>query len=291
MERSGTRLLTVCLLLLSIVAYAAVQGSGVAKIGGTLVVAVPVAQGLVVCSDKRLYNETTNTIRDDFTKIQKVNDKSLFVATHTTGFLNDKTGKMAFDIFDLTQDYVSRHGFAPSTEYWNAIRSEIRSKLLSYLSKLSYRELPETDVENNRLLFNLVFFSVEGQISRSYSISVFYEKAKTPIVDVAGVVGEMVRTPKLIGKGKDVMGLFAREPALGRDPSILRFDESIFNILQTSVFDAVKFASRLFSLTNANLPQAEVSAAHDCALLSYADRFSWIDDSGQPVSQAGIGNK
>jgi hypothetical protein len=161
---------------------------------------------------------------------------------------------------------------------------------LAYLSRLEFSSLPETDLANNRLLFNVVFFDLEGSVPKSYSISVFYEKAKTPIVDVSGVTSEVVRTPKLLGKGKDVMGLFARQPELARDPSILKFDQSYFSIDRTTPRDAVIFANKLFSLTNENLPQARVSAVHDCALLSYTNVFGWIDDSGDPISKASIVN-
>lgn len=260
-------------------------GQTLQKSGGTLVVAVPVSEGVVVCSDKRLYNETTGKFRDDYVKIHRVGDKALFVATHTTGFLNKTSGKMEFDIFDLVQNFVSKHGFDPSRQYWNALRGEIRSKLSGYLSKLKYRELPATDVANNRLLLNLVFFAIEDKKAKDYSISVFYEKAQTPVINVGDVVIESVKTPKLLGKGKDVMGLFAQNPALGRDPSILRFDQSYFNIATTSASDAVAFASRLFILTNTQLPQAQVSKTHDCALLGYQTSFRWLDSSGWSVAK------
>jgi len=258
--------------------FVAAQGN-TSKIGGTLVVAVPVDIGLVVCSDKMLYNETTKASREDFVKIHKVNDRTLFVATHTTGFLNRATGKMEFDIFDLTQAFVTKHAFRPDREYWNSLRNEIRNNLSAYLSKQRYADLPATDVSNDRLLFNLVFFGIDAGVAKSYSISVFYEKARTPVIDVADVVTESVRTPKLLGKGKDVMALFARDPLLASDPSILKFDQSYFNARHTSAKDAVTFASRLFTLANDRLSQARVSAVHDCALLDYRGTFTWIDDS------------
>jgi hypothetical protein len=167
----------------------------------------------------------------------------------------------------------------------------MRSKLLAYLSKLRFADLPETDLANNRLLFNLVFFTIEGRASKSYSISVFYEKAKKPILDVSGVTSEIIRTSKLLGKGKDVMALFNKKPELARDVSILKFDQSYFSLERTTPRDAVTFASRLFSITNANLPQARVSATHDCALLGYTNGFSWIDDLGDPISKASIASK
>lgn len=259
-------------------------GQTLQKSGGTLVVAVPVSEGVVVCSDKRLYNETTGKFRDDYVKIHRVGDKALFVATHTTGFLNKTSGKMEFDIFDVTQHFVSQNGFATTREYWNSLRNEIRKKLSVYLSKQRYSKLPETDAANNRLLFNLVFFAADRSTVNDYSLSVFYEKAQTPIIDVGTVVTETVRTPKLLGKGKEVMLLLASDPSLSRNPSIQKFDQSVFSIQKTSVRDAVEFASRLINLTSTNLPEAEVSASYDCALLSFTDRFSWLDESGRSTS-------
>ena len=192
---------------------------------------------------------------------------------------------MGFDIFDVTQNFVARNAFLPKREYWTALRNEIQAKLSSYLSSQKFQDLPETDVANNRLLFNLVFFSVDESSIRSYSISVFYEKALRPVINVADVVTETVRTPKLIGKGKEVMMLFARDPSLGRDPTILKFDQSNFSSAKTSVSDAVSFASRLFKLTSSELPQAAVSAAHDCALISYREGFVWLNDSGETVTK------
>jgi hypothetical protein len=253
------------------------------RIGGTLVVAVPVQEGLVVCSDKRLFNDTTNTFTDTYIKIHQVNSSALFVATHTTGFLDATTGKMAFDIFDITARFVSKSDFKPSPAYWDSLKKEIRDQLLAYLSARKYADWPATDTANNKLLFNLVFYAVDGKTARSYSMSVFYEKAPTPVIYIPNISTEIVKTPKLLGKGKDVIALLARNPKLTSDPSFLRFDQYSFAPGKTSISDAVDFAKKLFLLTNKGLPRAHVSKTYDCALLSYQSGFQWIDDSGRPV--------
>jgi hypothetical protein len=250
------------------------------RVGGTLVVAVPVQEGLVVCSDKRLYNDATNTFTDTYVKIHQVNSNALFVATHTTGFLDATTGKMAFDIFDVTARFVSKNDFKPSPTYWDGLKKEIRDQLLAYLSGRKYADWPATDTANNKLLFNLVFYAVDGKAARSYSMSVFYEKAPTPVIYIPNVVGEEVKTPKLLGKGKDVIALLARNPKLSSDPSFLRFDQYSFAPSKTSVNDAVDFARKLFEITNTGLPQAQVSKTYDCALLGYQTGFRWLDNSG-----------
>src|SRR5215831_10158057 len=77
------------------------QGQIIQPLRGTLVVAVPVQDGLVTCADKRLFNETTGSFEDDFLKIRKVDNDALFVATHTIGFLDKTTGKMTFNAYDV----------------------------------------------------------------------------------------------------------------------------------------------------------------------------------------------
>jgi hypothetical protein len=103
------------------------------------------------------------------------------------------------------------------------------------------------------------------------------------VIDVGNVVAETINTPKLLGKGKEVMTLLSGTPSLANDISILKFDQSYFKIGRTTPGDAASFAGRLFTLTNDKLPQTEVSSVHDCAMLSYVDGFNWIDDSGTVV--------
>lgn len=254
------------------------------RVGGTLVVAVPVQEGLVACSDKRLYNDTTGTFTDTYVKIHQVNSNALFVATHTTGFLDATTGKMAFDIFDVTARFVSKNGFKPSPAYWDSLKKEIRDQLLAYLKARKYADWPATDTANNKLLFNLVFYAVDGRTARSYSMSVFYEKAATPVIYIPNVSTEEVKTPKLLGKGKDVIALIARDPKLSSDPSFQRFDQYSFAPAKTSVGDAVDFARKLFEITNTGLPQAQVSKTYDCAMLGYQTGFRWLDSTGGTVA-------
>lgn len=251
---------------------------------GTLVVAVPVTEGLVACADKRLYNDQTGGFTDDFVKIKKVNHNTLFVATNTVGFLDKTAGKIEFDVFEITSAYVSQREFTPGRQYWDGLKNEIRKQLRDYLAKRNYNDWPETDRATNRLLFNLVFYSAANNTARSYSLRVFYEKARTPVIDTPDVVSEIVRTPKLSGKGRDVMAYVARNPSFASDPAILQFDQSRFDIKKTTVATVVGFAKKLFSLTSTAIPQARVSAAYDCALLSYQDGFLWLDDSGRPVN-------
>ncbi|HEV8590748.1 MAG TPA: hypothetical protein VGQ55_01490, partial [Pyrinomonadaceae bacterium] len=56
-------------IVLSLCEVSAAQSINVQTLSGTLVVAVPTKEGLVACSDKRLYNDQMGTFTDDFVKI------------------------------------------------------------------------------------------------------------------------------------------------------------------------------------------------------------------------------
>jgi hypothetical protein len=264
-------------LLLTLTAVAAPLGTE--RLRGTLVVAVPVQQGLTVCSDKRLYNLDAKTYSDNSVKIHKVNERALFVATNTIGFFDQRSGKMTFDAVDITSKYVASHDMRDKS-FWDGLKDEIRNQLKAYFANQKFSDWPESDKANNNLLFNLLFYSIEGNRSRGYSLNVFYEKARTPVISITGPVSELIRTPKLGGKGKDLLAYLSRNPNAAQDPRIARFDATHFDIQTTSASDAVNFAGKLFVLTSTELPEAKVSPTFDCALLDYQRGFQWLDGSG-----------
>src|SRR5947199_4892511 len=152
LKKLAAAIMDVVFIALAISGWSAAQSKMAQELSGTLVVAVPVQEGLVTCSDKRLFNDTTGTYRDDFVKIHKVGNDALFVATHTTGFLNNTTGKMEFDAFAITTRYVSQHNFVAGPQFWDGLKKAIRDQLLKYLSKRKYEDWPATDIANNNLL-------------------------------------------------------------------------------------------------------------------------------------------
>ena len=244
-------------------------------------VAVPVREGLVACSDKRLYNSDAGTYTDTFVKIRKASANSLFVATNIVGFYDQHTKTMAFNATDITANYVAKNNIAGGRPFWDGLKKEISDQLRRYLAERKFADWPEGEKENGNLLFNLVFYTVAPNNIRSYTIKVYYEKAETPVIYVSDPVSEQVRTPKLSGKGRELMRYLPADPTLANDPAILRFDESRFNSQQTTVVDAVDFARKLFEFTNAVVPQAQVSATYDCSLLSYQNGFEWLSNSGK----------
>lgn len=251
------------------------------RIRGTLVVAVPVSDGLVTCADKRLFNADAGTFEDDSVKIRRVSENALFVATNTVGFYDRKKKAVAFDAFKVTSDYAAKNDINAGKPFFEGLRKEIADRLRSYLYARPFAEWPETDRPNQGLLFNLVFYTLDGEVVHSHTLKVFYEKARTPRITIPSRFTEVVRVPKLSGKGRDVMSYLARNPSVAAQPAILRFDETIFDQQKTTVRDAVDFSRKLFLITNTAIPQARVSASFDCAYVSHRFGFKWLDGFGR----------
>ena len=244
-------------------------------------VAVPVSDGLVTCADKRLFNVDAGTFKDDSIKIHRVAENALFVATNTVGFYDRKKKAVAFDAFKVTADYAAKNDINTGKPFFEGLRREIEAQLRSYLYARPYSEWPETDNANQGLLFNLVFYTLDGETVHSHTLKVFYEKAQTPKITIPSRFTEVVKFPKLSGKGRDVMGYLAQHPSVAAQPAILRFDESYFNQGTTTVRDAVDFSRKLFLITNTAIPQARVSATFDCAYVSRGLGFQWLDGFGR----------
>ena len=190
------------LLLLFLTACALASDVRAQALHGTLVVAVPARDGLVVCSDKRLSNLDAGTVEDTFVKIRKVDRRTLFVATNTIAFRDRSSGELAFDVFDITSRYVQQRPFAAGRSFWGGLKRHLLEQLQDYLAKRKYEEWPATDVVNNRLLFNLLFFSTDGKTARSHTLRLFYEKKRTPAIFIPDVVNGRGQISEAVGKGK-----------------------------------------------------------------------------------------
>jgi hypothetical protein len=243
---------------------------------GTLVVAVPVDVGLVACADKRLFNADAGTFTDNFIKVRKAGANAVFAATHTVGFYDRKSKLMAFDAFDVVQDFVDANPFRNDKEFFDGLKLAIMQRIFTYLSGQPYASWPETDDANRGLLFNLIFYSLNNGRPYSQTVKVLYEKRKTPVVTVMPPIAELIDSPSLAGKGRDVMKYLDRNPKVANDPAILRFDERTFAVASTKTEDAVEFARKLFSLTSTAVPDAQVSPTFDCALLDRDTGFRMI---------------
>ena len=275
--KTGMRLLA-CIVATVVMTVAMVKPAPSSqRLRGTLVIAVPLREGLVTCADKRLFNIDTGTYTDNNIKIRRVSNNVLFVATSTVAFYDLKTKKVVFDAFDVTANYILRNSFAETSKFWDGLKTEIRTKLRDYFASRDYAEWPETDKANNNLLFNLIFYSADRGVARSHTLQVFYEKRQTPVVSVVGPLSENVRLPKLSGKSRDLMNFLSHDASLSSDPEILKFDEERFDIERTSIADAVGFARSMFRFMNTKVPQAQVSSTFDCAQLSYQHGFRWIE--------------
>jgi hypothetical protein len=232
---------------------------------------------LVVCADKRLYNNQSATFTDDNVKIRKVNSNAMFVATSTIGFYDPRTRTMAFNAFDVTERFAATHDISQGKVFWDGLKKEINTRLREYFAARTYGAWPPSDRAANNLLFNLIFYTTDRDRAYSYTLRVFYEKAETPIITIPDPIREEVKTTKLAGKGREVMEFISRTPLVSNDPMIVRFGAPQIDRASTSSTDATAFARKLIRLTSTGVPKANVSPASDCAMIGYQSGFRWIN--------------
>lgn len=262
--------------MLAIMIFSACAFAQIEREQGTLVVAVPVDIGLVACADKRLFNAEASTFTDNFVKVRRAGPNAVFAATHTVGFYDRKRKLTAFDAFDVVQDYVDKNPYRNDKDFWDGLKVAILQRMLTYLSSQPYAIWPETDSANRGLLFNLIFYAMNGGKPYSQTVKVLYEKKKTPVVTVMPPVAELLTSPVLAGKGRDVLKYLDRTPSAASDPMIMRFDERTFSASSTTTSDAVDFARKLFTITSTAVPQAQVSPTFDCALIDRTSGFRMV---------------
>jgi hypothetical protein len=139
-----------------------VRGQNSQPLRGTLVVAVPVKEGLVACADKRLFNTQAGSFTDSFVKIRKVNNSALFVATHTVGFFDAKTEKWEFDAFEIVTKRVVNHDLEPEAVL-DRLKKETRPA--PCVPQAKFAEWPESD-ERTTICFQPLFYSVKENRAR-----------------------------------------------------------------------------------------------------------------------------
>src|SRR5215213_6853342 len=118
----NTRVILSIALALITLGKSAIPSSATSPVRGTIVVAVPVRDGLVVCADKRLFNVQSATFTDTNIKIRKVSNSALFVATNTVGFYDNRSRTMSFDAFEITEKFVASHQLSEGKRFWDGLK-------------------------------------------------------------------------------------------------------------------------------------------------------------------------
>jgi hypothetical protein len=249
-----------------------------AMLEGTLVVAIPTKEGLVVCADKRLHNNFTGEISDTFVKIYKLRKNALFTAVDGIGLIDKQTLKKEFDAFDTVNRFSTEVPFEDNEKYWSGLTAALKEEINQYLLKRSFSDWPESgSKDSGYAMFSVIFYYLDTEnLIKSRVLKFRYIKQQPPILDPVVEPASIVKTPKLSGKARLVIDMLSNDPALYEDSQIKELDEKVFDYKAFSIIRATELANRLITISSTRLPEAYISPSCDCAILRYRGGFKWL---------------
>lgn len=260
---------------------------------GTLVIAVPSKEGLVVCADKRVYYIEENITKDEKIKIIQVGGHGLFASVGMLSFT--RTAKfdpnpISIEVDRLVENYFKKKDIRIfKNEQWN--------DFCQYLEKIfnaDNYQIPSNDPSKPFLQGAFFYLDLKNSINCTV-VKLFIHKGRYSSLSGLGVQATFETEPEHIIKNSiKVLGEAAVIKEVKNETNS-RFDDIRRNPLVQKVFnsqaiplgtftsqEAKDFASYLIEITSKRsnlIPgfKGHVSPTCDCAILDFKDGFRWID--------------
>src|SRR6185369_10641042 len=154
------------------------------SVRGTLVIATATKEGLVICADKRSYDELRGDI-DTIDKISKLSPKVTssstgnvrFYEVHSSLLTNEKSLKLVYDADDIVKDYFSKKEFKNNEEFWGGLEDVLAEKFKQFLSQTRPEIWPKSAVAPKHILYQIIFsYLVNKNEIRSTLMEFIYKK-------------------------------------------------------------------------------------------------------------------
>lgn len=251
--------------------------------GGTLIIPVPCAEGIVVCGDKR-ENDDLNGVSDDRLKAHDVPGPAIFTHYGDTSLIT-KTGGLVYDgaataLAFLTENKI---GF-DDPAIWEAIAGAIKKPYREMMADLETPMRPP-----NNLGFNLAFFWVSSGRLKGALLECIYGALT---IRVAGP--HIVQPPSLLGEKPMALGntdvynelRTGNDPQFGelrKEPLFVRFFKGSL-ATGTSREDARSYAKKLVGVSSkynhlVGRKLDDISPTVDCLLLKLDGLLVWLDEN------------
>lgn len=270
----------------------------VLPVRGTLIVTVLTKEGLVICGDKRSYDE----LRGDIDNIDKITSLApnivatstgtvRFYEIHTDYVKNTKTLKLVYDADDIVKEYFLKNKFENKRAFWDGLEDKLGEGFQKFLSQTSPAFWPKSAEPPNYTLYQLIFFYLEdkGEI-KSFCVQFMYKKEKPSLLQVKDKEIDQEAIQKLSPTAFGNTAIYD-ELYIGKDQRFndVRADKIIKHFIKDKpsadkieVKEAVDFSGRLITISSERTHLIENTTYHigptyDCALLSYKEGFKWLE--------------
>jgi hypothetical protein len=258
-------------LLVSLFGLAAVAWRLPAIEHGSLVIAMPVASGWVVCGDTRK-NSTLVTATDDEVKVFELGKGILAGAT---GLRRVKESATIFDVAESVKAFAGRRAFDGRDDYIEALAKDISAEFVRAVPPRIWPEI-ETSVESAPSAFTVaLFWTTRTGLPRWADLNFHLRGgpryATRSTWDVLATSNKL--RPVTIGNLAVVDELqHGSRPDFAdarRDPDVRKFLSAPYLWRERTADEAERFGRRLIELTSARLPAlqskpSDVGPVADC---------------------------
>jgi len=247
--------------------------------GGTLILAIPVREGLVLCGDRWITDQTGARVGEE-TKIKPVGERAAFVISGRVGLdLNTNPPTVLFDAHQLTEQYLKDKDV--ETADWEEYQATLRAALQRALEKLPFAQWPESRWGSQSFLQVLIFYIDSQHQLQGVYVRLQYLRQQPPMIDVS--LKRMVREqftralPIPIGNQRVYRELESgHAPAfddLRRSGIIQRFIRGTLPVDGATSSEAISFARMVIRATSTRArllagPYEPVGPDCDCFVLS-----------------------
>jgi len=256
--------------LASVLALAAVTWQPAVE-HGSLVIAMPVASGWVVCGDKRK-NSTLFAATEDEVKVFELAEN---VIAGATGLRRVKEGETLFDVADSVHAFVRTRAFDGRDDYVEALASFLSAEFVRTVPPRLWPEIQAQADQAPSVFTVMLFWVTKAGLPRWADVN-FHVRGGPRYTtrttwDVLATSNKL--RPVTIGNLALIDELqHGARPAFAetrRDPEVRRFLMTPYLWRERAAGEAERFGRRIIELTSARLPElqskdVDVGPVADC---------------------------
>jgi hypothetical protein len=247
--------------------------------GGTLILAIPVREGLVLCGDRWITDQTGAHVGEE-TKIKPVGERAAVVMSGRVGLdLKTNPPTVLFDAHQLTEQFLKDKDV--ETADWEQYQATLRDALQGALEQLPFERWPESRWGNQSFLQVLIFYIDRARQLQGVYVRLQYQRQQPPMIDVS--MTRMIREqfahalPIPIGNQRVYREIESgHAPAfddLRRSSFIQRFIRGTLPVDSATSSEAISFARIVIRATSTRArllpgPYEPVGPDCDCFVLS-----------------------
>lgn len=263
----------------------------VASSHGTLILAIPCREGLVVCADRRMRIIGGRNQVLEVVKINQLGSHAAFGLVGNPVFYSPvRPYNELFNAGTVVKRFYSSRDTRRIQETWDQLVPTIQERFSRFLSGLTFEQAPPSGPPPENYLFHLPFWYVnQDGLLGATTISLAYVKErgmsqlfKTDEQPETFELGRAFSWGSIevfneLKQGNDVrFEDFRNEAGIRR---LLREDPPAGEV---EVEEAVEVAKRLIEITSENMHlltpgKQDVGITTNCALISTEEGFKWLD--------------